>query len=188
MAGADLPCSRMRSVRTSQPPTPSTGFFGSTGTLATPQAHTGARTQPLPTPIPLPNVPQPANRVPSPHGGGGIARSVSAPTLDWGEHQLPRDGQGGIVVRRPRANTLATRADMARRGRNLANIAPLPIPPAPAGQLGLAAALASGSAIDSGDESEGPVVRRDLGIRELYRGNNRSRGRGRPGRGRATTH
>jgi hypothetical protein len=238
--------SRMRPVRTSQPPTPTTANsrqFESTSKrpissastplprLAMPMpffspiTNTGAQIVPLPTPVPT--------FEPIPPSPFPMARSVSEPhgmNLDFGAHQLGRGGSTTVVVQRgrrttrPRAATSANLAEgrglmitpvniEARRGRSpgprsaglgsgrpsftrggsatatftvdrtISNNLTIAAPDVP---VDVDQESPEGESAVVPTEEEG-VVRRDLGLREGWP-SRRGRGRGRPGRGRATTH
>lgn len=200
-------------VRTSQPPTPSTSRFDtirrtiSSSTtpitrliqpLSSPEDGTSARTHPLPTPIPFDRSP--------PHPPS-MARSVSEPQAlselgGFAAHQVARGRSGSISVMRgfrggrPRSATVnlqqPTGFGEGRRGRspgfrptalrasNPNFLATAPVDRRQPGDT-------TGSADGDEDDQGGSLVRRDLGIGDMFR-SGRGRGRGRPYRGRSTTH
>ena len=205
-------------MRTSQPPTPSTAQFDSmrratsssttpvtrlVQPLSSPEDGTASRTHPLPTPVPFDR---------SPTQPPSMARSVSEPQalsdLGFAAHQsqMARGRSGSIsVVRgsrggRPRSATVnlqqTTGFGESRRGRspgsrpttlrasnpNLLASASTVRPSA-----GVGGEVLSTDTAQEEDDQVGSVVRRDLGIGDMFR-SSRGRGRGRPHRGRSTTH
>lgn len=183
--------------------------------LNSPEEETAARTHPLPTPVPsdvpLLPAPQMSRSVSEPQALSDLG--------GFAPHQMPRGRSGSIsLVRgrglaRPRSATVNLQPPIGfgdgRRGRSPGPRLP-PLRASSSSLLGLAAAgrLRRGSTTASAtdfraagesaettsvNESEdgqgGSVVRRDLGIEDMFRSSRgRGRGRGRPNRGRATTH
>lgn len=213
-------------VRTSQPPTPSTGHFGSVRKatssastpvvsrllqpLSSPDDQLAIQTHPLPTPISRTAPPSPR----------ALARSISDPHLieieGFGAHQVARSRTGSISVNRGGRPVRLRAATINNSARPILNLQPptgfgdarrgrSPGPrPSPLGSakpslshLNLGQHSAPSTvppASESGSEDrqvsenrDSDVVRRDLGIRDMFRGS-RGRGRARPGRGRSTTH
>lgn len=172
-----------------------------------PDDHFRAQTHPLPTPIDTPRAICP--------GPAAMGRSVSEPQSlsdlgGFGPHQVPRDGVISVARGRrggggrPRAATVSLQPPNnlgdTRRGRS-----PGPRPSLLALRSSNSSSVGLGTAnqvaqtssepdVERAEEGEaevtqdgGEAVRRDLGIRDLFR-SRRGRGRGRPSRGRATTH
>ena len=171
--------------------------------LSSPEDEISTRTHPLPTPIPFDK---------SPPNAPSMARSVSEPQglSDLGgfaAHQMVRGRSGSISVNRgfrggrPRSATVnlqhPTGFGEGRRGRS-PGFRPTALRASNPNFLASASidrhAVGVGAGVETmtssvpGEEDQGgSMVRRDLGIGDMFR-SGRGRGRGRPHRRRSTTH